>query len=51
MTIIFDLDGTLYRTHETALPVFRKICDKYNIALSKERENFLLYTTIDAFLR
>jgi hypothetical protein len=27
------------------------MCYKYNIPLTKERENFLLYTTTDSFLR
>ena len=49
--IIFDLDGTLYRTHETGLPTFREICDRHNILLTRERENYMLYTTTDSFLR
>ena len=49
--VIFDLDGTLYRTHETCLPVFRDMCSIYKIPLTKESENFLLYTTTDSFLR
>ena len=49
--VIFDLDGTLYRTHETCLPAFREMCELYMIPLTKESENFLLYTTTDSFLR
>ena len=49
--VIFDLDGTLYRTHETCLPAFREMCALYKIPLTKESENFLLYTTTDSFLR
>ena len=49
--VIFDLDGTLYRTHETGLPAFRELCRKYEISLTAEGENFMLYTTIDSFLQ
>ena len=48
--IIFDLDGTLYRTHETALPPLYALCEEYGIKLSKEDEALLLCTTTEAFL-
>jgi len=48
--IIFDFDGTLYRTHETSLPAFREVCKKYNIPLTGEGERYMLYTTTDSFL-
>ena len=41
----------MYRTHETCLPAFREMCAKYDISLTEESENFLLYTTADSFLR
>ena len=49
--ILFDLDGTLYRTHETGLPAFREICNRNGIELTPQKEAFLLYTTTDSFLR
>jgi len=51
MVVIFDLDGTLYRTHETSLPVFRELCGRYGIALDTENERFVMYTTTETFLR
>lgn len=48
--IIFDLDGTLYRTHETCLPPLYDMCRKNNITLTSEDERFLLYTTPAALL-
>lgn len=48
--IFFDLDGTLYRTHETSLPVLRLLCDSYGIKHTKEDEERFLITTADAFL-
>lgn len=50
MIIIFDLDGTLYQTHETGLPPLYDLCNKYSISLSPEDERFLLFTTTDSFL-
>jgi phosphoglycolate phosphatase len=47
---IFDLDGTLYRTHETCLPPLYDICHKYNITLTSKDERFLLYTTTNELL-
>ena len=49
--IIFDLDGTLYRTHETGLPSFREVCAKYSVPLTTEGENLMLYTTVNTFLQ
>ena len=49
--LIFDLDGTLYRTHETSLPSFRKICAKYKVPLTDEGERYMLFTTTGSFLR
>ena len=48
--IFFDLDGTLYRTHETCLPPLYSLCRSYGLNLTKEDESFLLYTTADALL-
>jgi phosphoglycolate phosphatase-like HAD superfamily hydrolase len=48
--IIFDLDGTLYRTHETCLPPLYELCKENNISLGEEDERFLLYTTAPALL-
>lgn len=48
--IIFDLDGTLYRTHETVLPPLYDICREYGLTLTKEDESLLLYTTADTLL-
>lgn len=48
--IIFDLDGTLYRTHETCLPPLHDICKKNNITLTSDHERFLLSTTVTALL-
>jgi len=49
--VIFDLDGTLYSTHETVLPAFREMCERYGIPLTGESENFLMYTTTQSFLQ
>ncbi|MCL2401209.1 MAG: HAD hydrolase-like protein [Oscillospiraceae bacterium] len=49
--VIFDLDGTLYRTHETLMPAFREMCERYGIPLTGESENFLMYTTTQSFLQ
>ncbi|MCL2409287.1 MAG: HAD hydrolase-like protein [Oscillospiraceae bacterium] len=49
--VIFDLDGTLYRTHETLMPAFREMCERYGIPLTGENENFLMYTTTQSFLQ
>lgn len=43
--IIFDLDGTLYKTHETTLPPLRRLCAARGIALTHEDEYYLLHTT------
>ena len=48
--IFFDLDGTLYRTHLTALPPLYALCGEYGIRLSKEDESLLLCTTARALL-
>ena len=48
--VIFDLDGTLYRTHETTLPAFEAICQQYQLPLTEEDKNFLLYTTTQSLL-
>ena len=48
--IIFDLDGTLYRTHETTVPTLRALCRRYHVALSPEDERYLMYTTIQELL-
>lgn len=48
--IFFDLDGTLYRTHITALPPMHALCEEYGIKLSKEDEALLLYTTTATLL-
>ncbi|MHB1485036.1 MAG: HAD hydrolase-like protein [Saccharofermentanales bacterium] len=48
---MFDLDGTLYQTHETGLPPLYELCSKYNIILSPEDERFLLFTTTESLLR
>ena len=48
--VIFDLDGTLYRTHETTVPALRELCRRYQIALSPEDERYLMYTTIQELL-
>ncbi len=48
--LFFDLDGTLYRTHETCLPPFRTLCEQYGIKLTKEDEALLLYTTTATLL-
>ena len=48
--VIFDLDGTLYQTHETCLPSLFDLCDEYNIMLAKEDVKFLLYTTTKSLL-
>ncbi len=41
----------MYRTHETYLPTLYDICNKYNIELTSEDEQFLLFTTTDSLLR
>ncbi len=43
--IIFDLDGTLYKTHETTLPALRSVCAAYGLTVSHEDEYYLLHTT------
>jgi len=43
--LIFDLDGTLYQTHETTLPALYETCEKYRLKVTPEEERFLLYTT------
>ncbi len=43
--VIFDLDGTLYKTHETTLPPLRRVCAAYGIALTQDDEHYLLHTT------
>lgn len=48
--IIFDLDGTLYRTKVTALPPLYDLCEQYGIKLSKEDENLLFCTTTATLL-
>lgn len=48
--IFFDLDGTLYKTHETRLPPLQSLCRQYGIPLSAEGESFLICNTTDAFL-
>jgi len=48
--VIFDLDGTLYRTHETSLPPLYETCRKYNLTLNPEDERVLLFTTNDTLL-
>ena len=48
--VIFDLDGTLYRTHETGLPILRELCREYGVKLTPEDERYLLYTTTNALL-
>lgn len=48
--IFFDLDGTLYRTHLTALPTLYALCEKYGIKLTKEDEALLLCTTTATLL-
>lgn len=48
--VIFDLDGTLYRTHETSLPPLYELCRAYGICLTQEDEKFLLSTTTRSLL-
>ena len=48
--IFFDLDGTLYKTHETCLPPLQSLCRQHGIPLSAEGESFLICNTADAFL-
>ena len=48
--IVFDLDGTLYRTHETCLPAIREICARYHLILRPEDERVLLFTSNDTLL-
>lgn len=48
--IIFDLDGTLYQTHETCLPAIYEVCSRYGITLSAEEEKYLMCTTVRALL-
>ncbi len=48
--IIFDLDGTLYRIHETCIPPLYDVCKRFNILLTPEDEKFLLYTTVKSLL-
>lgn len=43
--IIFDLDGTLYKTHETELPLLRRLCAARGLKLTHEDEYSLLHTT------
>lgn len=43
--IIFDLDGTLYRTHETCEPALIEMCQRYKISLTEEEKYYLLCTT------
>lgn len=49
--LIFDLDGTLYRTHETTLPAFEGLCKQYGISLAEEDKRYLMVTTTRSFLR
>ena len=49
--IFFDLDGTLYRTHETCLPTLYELCAELGILLTQDDEAFLLHTTADALLQ
>lgn len=48
--IIFDLDGTLYRTHETCLPPLYQLCGRYHLSIDKEDEKYLLCTTTASLL-
>ena len=48
--IFFDLDGTLYKTHETCLPPLQSLCRQHGIHLSAEGKSFLIRNTTDAFL-
>ncbi|NTV78927.1 MAG: HAD family hydrolase, partial [Clostridiales bacterium] len=50
MMILFDLDGTLYQTHETSLPPLYDLCRKYDLTLSPEDSSFVLYSTVKALL-
>lgn len=45
MMIIFDLDGTLYKTHVTELPLLRRLCAARNLILTPQDEYYLLHTT------
>ena len=42
---IFDLDGTLYKTHVTELPLLRRLCAARNLILTPQDEYYLLHTT------
>lgn len=48
--IFFDLDGTLYKTHETSLPPLRRLSDAYGIVLNADIEREYLCMTTEAFL-
>lgn len=49
--VIFDLDGTLYRTHETGLQALREMCGRYDLAVAPEDERYYLYTTAKDLLK
>lgn len=49
--IFFDLDGTLYRTHETCLPPLYELCREYDIHLTEDDKKFLFCSTTDSLLQ
>ncbi len=48
--LIFDLDGTLYQTHKTCLPVLADMCAAHHLVIGPSDEAYLMYTNVAAFL-